>query len=457
MNHTTHSLTTVPKSQQLLHPPTGARWMSWFLFVAMFILPVGLFFIPWQQNFYASGRVIAFDVDQRQQDIEAPVDGRIAKWYVSENQRVTKGQKLVSIQDPDPEILNRLAEQKRAITARKVAARDREAAFRMQVEALTRSKQQALEGAANRIQVARESLRAANEALEVSKLQRKVADVNFKMEKQMRAEGLTSQLMFVQAEAAWESRQADERRAGNTRDAAKASVEAAEADREKVRNDAEASIQSAMASVQSAQADAESAARELADLDIRIARQSSQEVVAPVDGTIYRVVANASSGGAFVKAGDRLLIITPAVTGEGKRVVELFVDGNDAPQLAEHYARCLRDQRTIHVRIQFEGYPAIQFVGWPSVAVGTFAGQVMSVDPHDDGKGKFRVLIEPDDRERPWPTEFALRQGSRAQGWLLLDQVSLGYELWRRFNGFPPVVADKDEAPKKPSKVKVPK
>jgi hypothetical protein len=28
----------------------------------------------------------------------------------------------------------------------------------------------------------------------------------------------------------------------------------------------------------------------------------------------------------------------------------------------------------------------------------------------------------------------------RANGWVLLDSVRLGYELWRRFNGFPPTV-----------------
>ena len=29
----------------------------------------------------------------------------------------------------------------------------------------------------------------------------------------------------------------------------------------------------------------------------------------------------------------------------------------------------------------------------------------------------------------------------RANGWVLLDEVGLGYELWRRLNGFPPVVS----------------
>jgi hypothetical protein len=26
----------------------------------------------------------------------------------------------------------------------------------------------------------------------------------------------------------------------------------------------------------------------------------------------------------------------------------------------------------------------------------------------------------------------------RVNGWVLLEQVKLGFELWRRFNGFPP-------------------
>ncbi|MFM7149326.1 MAG: toxin secretion protein, partial [Gemmataceae bacterium] len=78
------------------------------------------------------------------------------------------------------------------------------------------------------------------------------------------------------------------------------------------------------------------------------------------------------------------------------------------------------------------------------------------------GKGRFRILVQQDPDGEPWPSNFSLRQGTRAQGWVLLDRVSIGYELWRRFNGFSPVVADKDkdeEEPlkKKPAKAKVPK
>ena len=107
-----------------------------------------------------------------------------------------------------------------------------------------------------------------------------------------------------------------------------------------------------------------------------------------------------------------------------------------------------------HVRLQFEGWPAVQFAGCPSVAVGTFGGSVVAIDESDDGKGKFRLQVRPDGE---WPSHRFLRQGVRANGWVMLQQVPLGYEIWRQLNGFPPVVAEDepgaqsgDEKGKKP-------
>ena len=39
--------------------------------------------------------------------------------------------------------------------------------------------------------------------------------------------------------------------------------------------------------------------------------------------------------------------------------------------------------------------------------------------------------------ENPWPDERFVRFGSNARGWVLLEQVPVGYELWRRMNNFP--------------------
>jgi membrane fusion protein, adhesin transport system len=137
----------------------------------------------------------------------------------------------------------------------------------------------------------------------------------------------------------------------------------------------------------------------------------------------------AAQGGEQVKQGDTLAYLVPDTKD---RAVELWVDGNDAAIVAEGR----------HVRLQFEGWPAVQFSGWPSVAVGTFGGRVAFVDPHDDGKGNFRVVVQPDGKHEPWPEPRFLRQGVRTNGWILLERVTLGFELWRRFNGFPPVLSD---------------
>ena len=177
---------------------------------------------------------------------------------------------------------------------------------------------------------------------------------------------------------------------------------------------------------------------ELAKLETQLARQETQEVVAPRDGYIMRLVAYDKS--VIVKQGDPLFTIVPETD---KPAVQVWVNGNDAPLISPGR----------HVRLQFEGWPAAQFSGWPSVAIGTFGGQVALVDPTDDGAGKFRVVVVPDDNDAPWPDFPYLRQGVRVHGWVLLDQVPLGYEVWRRMNGFPPSLKSKGDM----EKAKVPK
>ena len=83
----------------------------------------------------------------------------------------------------------------------------------------------------------------------------------------------------------------------------------------------------------------------------------------------------------------------------------------------------------------------------------------MDVTEHatDDGKGKFRVLVLPDETTQEWPNERFLRQGVRANGWVLLDRVPLWYEIWRNMNGFPPVVSTEEPKDDKSKPPKLPK
>jgi adhesin transport system membrane fusion protein len=165
------------------------------------------------------------------------------------------------------------------------------------------------------------------------------------------------------------------------------------------------------------------------------------QVKAPRTGTIQR--RTHGEGSELVKAGDLLAVLVPDTES---RAVELHIIGNDIPLVREGQ----------QVRLQFEGWPAIQFSGWPELAAGTFGGVVTVISPTDEGgNGKFRILVSPDPRvpDGKWPPGELLRQGVRANGWVLMGRVSVGYELWRRFNGFPPVFpespANKDKEKKK--------
>ena len=167
--------------------------------------------------------------------------------------------------------------------------------------------------------------------------------------------------------------------------------------------------------------DVSSASAELARLETRIARQASQSITAPRDGIVQRILA--PQGGVMVKQGQELALIVPETAN---RAVELVVSGNDAPLLSVGR----------RVRLQFEGWPAVQFAGWPSVAVGTFGGTIGVIDPGADEEGRVRIIVFPDAGEE-WPDARYLRQGVRVIGWILLDNVRLGWEMWRQFNGFP--------------------
>jgi hypothetical protein len=150
--------------------------------------------------------------------------------------------------------------------------------------------------------------------------------------------------------------------------------------------------------------------------------------------------------GRTVSNGESLFEIIPSTEDLW---VELSVRGMDQPLVH------VNDK----VRIQFEGWPAIQFVGWPSAAKGTFGGVVNAINPADDGMGNFKIFVGPDPDDvtkHDWPSKDYLKQGVRANAWVLLDQVPLGFEIWRQVNGFP-ATRELGDKTKKESEAKAPK
>ncbi|MBP6834431.1 MAG: HlyD family efflux transporter periplasmic adaptor subunit [Deltaproteobacteria bacterium] len=407
-------------------PSSGGASVCAAVFGALFaVIALSVVLVPWQQSAAGHGRVVAYAPLERQQTIEAPIEGRVVKFWVRDGSHVRSGEPMLEISDNDPQIIARLRQERDAVQARLDAARAREGAIVERIGQLTQSRQSAVGAATSRVRMAQDRVRSARQVLQATEATARTAQLNFDRQRALIAEGLASTRTGELAELDRVRARTEVDRAQAALSAAQSEESALQSDLLRVGTDGFASIEDARAARAAASSEIASATGELARIEVRLARQATQLVAAPRDGTVLRLIA--STGGEQVKAGDPLVVFVPDTDA---RAVELWADGNDVPLLHEGQ----------HVRLQFEGWPALQFTGWPTLAYGTFGGRIAVVDSADNGQGKFRVLVVPEPGAR-WPTGRYLRQGVRANGWVLLNRVRLGWELWRQFNGFPPMPA----------------
>jgi multidrug resistance efflux pump len=390
--------------------------------LTLFLLSLTL--TPWQQNITGVGRVVAFAPLERQQTLQAPVEGRVVQWWVREGSSVKAGDRIADISDNDPQLIRRLETELQTQQGRIQTIESRITATEGQLAMSEQSQTMALQAADSRIRMAEERERAARHAVTAAEAALKTSMLNFDRQQALQNKGLASGRQYELATLEKAQRQTELDRAQATLAAATSEVEAIRSDRRKARADTESSVQKARADLAKSREELAYATAEKLKVETRLARQRTQTVKAPRDGTILRLAV--SSDAEVVKMGDPLAVLVPDTV---KRAVELWVDGNDVPLITPGRK----------VRLQFEGYPAVQFSGWPEVAVGTFGGIVNLIDSTDNGQGNFRIVILPDPEDLPWPGERFIRQGVRANGWVLLNRVRLGYELWRIFNGFPPI------------------
>jgi len=396
------------------------------LFVAS---TVALIFTPWQQSVSGMGHVSALTPVERVQAISAPVEGRVARWHVTEGVHVRQGQLIVELTDNDPMIVDRLRNERQAVVERLMMAEGRAAAHEERLGRLQESKTNAVNAARNRVQMANERIVQNEQAMRAAEERLTAARLNIARQKSLLERGLTSQRTVELAQQEFATAEAEVRRAVASLNAARTERQALEDDLRKVTADADASIESERAALNLARAEIANIKAELQRVDSRLARQQTLKVFAPRNGTVLRLLAQPNSE--LLKGGEPVALFVPDAQ---EPTVELWLDGMDMPLV----------QVGDKVRLQFNGWPAIQFVGWPAVAVGTFGGVVRLVDAAETNGGKFRILITPDPEDDPWPSARYLRQGVQAKGWVLLRQVTLGWELWRRFNGFPPVIAENE-------------
>ncbi len=453
-----HATTEKPLVEQIgVRTPRGAKSLARVLILIFFATLIGLAFLPWQQTVTGRGQLIAYNPNDRKMAITAPISGLVETWHVYEGSRVKAGDPIADLRNPDPEFEKVLKNRKTFLTGEQDRLKSQIESREKAIEQLKNSQTEQLKVADKGIKIAEQTVEARQALVRASKQRWELSQKQYELFDKAERTGVLAGIRLIEQQAAVVIAEQDFRRAENDLKAAEAAQNQAEARLKQVGADTLGNIEIATQELNRLGQTLFMNQGSLEQLETQIRQFDARFVKSPVTGTILSLEENSAQGGAAVKDGAVLAYIVP---DSEAYVVELFIDGVDAPLIQRD-----EDGRYPHVRLQFEGWPAVQFTGWPSAAYGTFGGRVKQIDQAGTGKGQFRILIEPDNsmwEDDNWPSPEFLRQGNQAVGWVFLRRVSLGWEVWRRLNGFPPVVApsepgkDKDSKNGKPLKVKAP-
>lgn len=387
-------------------------------------------FLPWTQTIRAKGAVIALRQEQRPQEINTIIPGRIVKWHVKEGDAVKAGDTLVQLAEVkdsylDPQLLDRTKEQ---LTAKQRGIdfyRNKAGATEVQIGALATGLQLKLSQLQNKIRQLEVKLQSDSIEAAAAANDFNIATRQYNRQKQMFDSGLVSLTGLEQRNQSFQNTMAKKISAENKYVNTKQELAL-------VRIEMNSTQQEYTEKMAKAEGDRFQSLSEIASSESEVAKLQNQYssysirsgmyyVIAPQAG---QVVQAAKAGiGEVVKEGEMLVNIVPDMA---QYAVEMFVRPVDLPLV----------QQGGGVMFLFDGFPAIVFSGWPQASSGTFRGKVVAVEKVVSANGKFRVLVAEDPAYKPWPKE--LKMGAGANGLALLKDVPVWYELWRNINSFPP-------------------
>lgn len=398
--------------------------------VILFLLIIA--FVPWTQTITVTGQLSAYSPYERPQDIEAQITGRIQKWHVFEGVRVKQGDLIVELEDYDPnfmapDLLSFLDQRKKALEETRKAALSRAEQLDKRIKEMQNLVKAAVPSAQARVVEAQNKVREAYQKVESAKITMSTAELNVDRHKQLAEQGLVSQReLELTIQSAIGSKADLEGAQANLR-AAEQSMKALGFGREQINAEVLQRLLDAEAARDASVGEAAKAADQVAEVSLRMSnatqRRIASKILAPIDGTVVKMAE--AGAGETVRQGDKIVRLSP---NSLDKAIEMTADGIDAPLL--NVGR--------KVKILFYGIPAIPLPAWPEVMAGTYTGVIKVIDQVDDGKGNFRFWVVPDPEDRAWPEQSHVRQGTKVMGWVILNRVPLWYEIWRRFNLFPP-------------------
>jgi len=405
------------KASQKVFGKKHYKYFNRFLLTFTIIIFIVMFF-PWTQNI------------QRPQTIQSPIPGRIEEWYVREGDYVKKGDTILRISEVkneyfDPNLVSRTGQQIKAKSMSVTSYGEKVKALGNQADALVRERALKLQQANNKLLQSRLKVKSDSIDLEAAKTNISIAEKQFKRTEQLEQEGLKSLTDVETKRLKLQETQAKLISQENKLLASENNVINAQIEMNRIQAEYAEKIsksQSDRFTAQSGQFDAEAQVTKLENQYTNYEmRNDLYFIKAPQNGYINKAIQ--SGIGETFKEGDQLVGIMPS---EYDMAVETFVRPIDLPLV--HLGE--------EVRVQFDGWPAIIFSGWPNVSYGTYAGKVVAVETFISDNGKYRVLISPDPNDHEWPD--GVRVGSGAYTIALLEDVPIWFELWRQLNGFPP-------------------
>jgi multidrug resistance efflux pump len=380
------------------------------------VICVVVLFLPWTQNITSSGTVTTLKPDHRPQTIQSVIPGRIEQWYVQEGDFVKKGDTILHISEIkneylDPKLVERTNEQIKAKSSSVNSYQSKISALNNQVAALMSEKGLKIQQGKLKVISDSTDLIAERNNLVIARTQLErvetLANEGLKATKDVEEKRL--KLQEVQAKVI-----AQENKYLN----AKVELNRIEAEYA----DKISKSQSDKFSAQSNQFDTEAQVSKLENANSNYQmRNAMYFITAPQSGYINKAI-KAGIGETF-KEGEQLVGIMPS---DYDVALETYVDPIDLPlvHLGETF------------RVQFDGWPAIVFSGWPNVSYGTYGAKVVAIENFISPNGKFRILLAPDKEDHEWPEAIRVGSGARTIG--LLDDVPIWFELWRQLNSFPP-------------------
>jgi adhesin transport system membrane fusion protein len=406
-----------------------AVWLKKVLYM-IFILNIVILFLPWTQNISSKGYLTTLYPDQRPQAIYSTIGGRLEKWYVKEGDFVKEGDTLVFISETkseyfDEKLIERTSEQVN-LKENSVSAYDNKLkAIRSQKEAFAKMRDLKLSQLKNKLKQAFLKVKSDSVDFIAMESQLKIAERQFKRTEELYSKDLKSLKDVEIANIKLQETMAKTIAQENKQFISKNELLNARIEISAIQNEyieKLSKLDSDYSSIQSDKLDASSNKVKLENqLSNYQIRKGFYYITAHNSGYVTKLVR--SGIGEILKEGEKLLTIMP---NKYDFAIEFYIDPMNYPLI----------NKGGHVRLQFDGWPAVVFSGWPNSSYGTFGATIFAIDNFISPNGQYRVLAIPDGKDKEWPKK--LRVGGGVKTFTLLKTVPIGYELWRNINGFPP-------------------